>query len=191
MSDTTPKEREIAELEEKLIEDSKRLAEMKRSLPPVQIEDFSLKRTDDNVSLTDLFAGMCDLVVIHNMGRNCRYCTMWADGLNGLRHHLQSRAGLVLVSPDAPDVLEEFAAGRGWEFPIASAHGTGFNAAVGMEKQGGALPGVPTFHRGPEGEILKVATEHFGPFDLYCGVWHIFARLQNGVDRWEPQYSYE
>ncbi|MGI9240304.1 MAG: DUF899 family protein, partial [Verrucomicrobiales bacterium] len=117
--------------------------------------------------------------------------TMWADGINGLWEHLADRAGLVLVSPDPPEVLESFAEGRGWGFPIASAIGSSFNGDMGMESEsGGAAPGMSTFHLGDDGAIERVATEEFGPFDLFCSTWHFIARLRGGVDGWEPKYSY-
>ena len=37
------------------------------------------------------------------MGRGCSYCTLWADGFNGLRHHFEDRAAFVVVSPDTPE----------------------------------------------------------------------------------------
>ena len=76
------------------------------------------------------------------MGRSSPCCTLWADGFNGLREHLVDRAGLVLVSPDAPEILEGIAAGRGWAYPLASAEWTSFLSDVGMESEsGGVEPG--------------------------------------------------
>ena len=183
---------EIRSLEERILADSKRLAELHRAQPPQQVEDYVLRRSTGEVTLGELFAGKQDLLVIHNMGTGCSYCTMWADGINGLWPHLADRAGLVLVSPDEPEVLEAFAAGRGWGFPLASAHGTSFNADLGMEHEGGsAEPGVSTFHRRDDGTIERVANEGFGPFDLFCPTWHLIARLKDGVAGWEPQYRYD
>ena len=57
-------------------------------------------RTD--VSLDELFGDRSDLLVIHNMGRHCRWCTLWADGLNGLLDHMEARTAVVLVNGDEP-----------------------------------------------------------------------------------------
>ena len=182
---------QVRALEDKILAGSQKLAEMHRALPPQPVEDYALKRSDGDVRLSELFAGKEDLLVIHNMGRSCSYCTMWADGINGIWKHLADRAGLVLVSPDPPEVLEEFAAGRGWGFPLASADGTSFNADMNMQADSGtAEPGMTTFHRGEDGAIARVANEGFGPFDLFCPTWHLLARLKDGVDGWEPQYTY-
>jgi predicted dithiol-disulfide oxidoreductase (DUF899 family) len=62
-----------------------------------------------SVQLSDLFGEHEDLIVIHNMGVSCPYCTLWADGFNGLIRHLEDRAAFVMVSPDPPDIQKEFA----------------------------------------------------------------------------------
>ena len=182
---------EIRALEDRILADSQKLAELHRAQPPQAVEDYALKRSTGEVKLSELFAGKADLIVIHNMGTGCSYCTMWADGINGLWEHLADRAGLVLVSPDPPEVLEKFAAGRGWGFPLASADGSTFNADLGMENDAGrAEPGMSSFHRGADGAIERIANEGFGPFDLFCPTWHLMARLKEGVADWEPKYSY-
>ena len=40
-----------------------------------------------------------DLIVIHNMGASCPYCTLWADGFNGIYDHLADRAAFVALQP--------------------------------------------------------------------------------------------
>ena len=56
-----------------------------------------------------LFGSMKDLFVIHNMGSGCPYCTLWADGYNGIYEHLTSRAAFVIASPDSPAAQQRFA----------------------------------------------------------------------------------
>lgn len=68
------------------------------------------------VRLSDLFGRHEDLMVVHNMGSSCPGCTLWADGYNGVHHHVVTRAAFVVSSPDPPDVQEAFAASRGWRF---------------------------------------------------------------------------
>ena len=46
-------------------------------------------------TLSSLFGDRGGLIVVHNMGRDCSYCTMWADGFTGLLPHLESRAAFV------------------------------------------------------------------------------------------------
>ncbi|TVS08776.1 MAG: DUF899 domain-containing protein, partial [Phycisphaerales bacterium] len=44
------------------------------------VGEYAFTTSDGEVSLADLFAGKRDLLIIHNMGKRCSYCTMWADG---------------------------------------------------------------------------------------------------------------
>ena len=67
----------------------------------------------ETVSLLELFRDKDDLLVIHNMGRSCVYCTMWADGLVSSLPHIEDRTAVVVVSPDPADMQREFAESRG------------------------------------------------------------------------------
>jgi hypothetical protein len=46
--------------------------------------------------------------VIHNMGRSCPQCTLWADGFNGIDPNIADRAAFVIASPDPPDAQHSF-----------------------------------------------------------------------------------
>ena len=131
-----------------------------------------------------------DLIVIHNMGRGCTYCTLWADGFNGVHQHLADRSAFVVCSPDAIDVQKEFAAGRGWRFPMVSTKDSPFAQDMGFKSEKSWEPGVSTFHREPDGKVVRVARATLGPFDPFCSVWHLIALLAGGVNGWEPKYRY-
>ena len=92
-----------------------------------------------------------DLFVIHNMGRSCPNCTLWADGFNGIYPHIADRAAFVVASPDPPDVQQSFAASRGWRFPMVSHQGSSFAADMGYRSAIGWLAagrlGVPPQRR--------------------------------------------
>ncbi len=45
----------------------------------------------------EMFGDKKQLLLIHNMGQGCRYCTLWADGFNGFLKHLESVMSVVLV----------------------------------------------------------------------------------------------
>jgi predicted dithiol-disulfide oxidoreductase (DUF899 family) len=181
---------ETERLERDLAEGHERLAALKRRLPHEPVRDYTLATWNGPVQLSELFAGKPDLIVVHNMGRGCRYCTLWADGFNGVYPHLADRAAFVVCSPDAPETQKEFAAGRGWRFPMVSAKDSTFTQDMGFRSEKGWMPGVSTFRREPTGGIVRVAKAPFGPFDPFCGVWHLFALLDEGVNEWEPQYAY-
>lgn len=186
-------DKEIERLEKQLLKDKQKLAKLRRQVEPLEVEDYEfLTSGGKKVKLSQMFAGYDELVMVHNMGVRCAYCTMWADGFNGLRGHLADRAGFVVVSPDAPKTMGDFAKGRGWKFPIYSHHHTDFGRAVGFTTPaGGHWPGVSTFFRDPDGKIFRVAKAFFGPGDDFCPTWHFFDLLPRGVSGWQPKYSYK
>ena len=141
------------------------------------------------ISLRELFGTHHDLLVIHNMGRRCAYCTLWADGINGVARQLQRRSALVLVSPDSPAVQAAFAAERGWTLPMVSGTGSSFTLDMGFALDDGrVLPGVSAFHREtPEGPITRTGKAAFGPGDEFCLVYHMFDLLKHGVANFRPE----
>ena len=171
----------------------KKVADIQRAESGETVGSYTLKDADGNeVEFASLFGDKDDLIVVHNMGQGCRYCTLWADGFNGYFPHLENRAAFVLVSPDAPEKMAKFAEGRGWRFRMFSNHGGTFTRDMGFENEnGGPLPGVSTFHRDANGKITRVSRAFFGPGDEFCAVWPLFDMLRDGVNGWEPQYSYE
>lgn len=75
-----------------------------------QVNDYELLDSENQkVKLSKLFGKKNDLIIIHNMSKTCPYCTMWADGFNGLLPHLEDRATFVVSSPDEPAIQKEFA----------------------------------------------------------------------------------
>lgn len=155
-----------------------------------EVRDYAFATLKGPVALSALFGGKRDLLMIHNMGTHCSSCTMWADGFNGLYPHVSDRASFVVSSPDAPDVQAEFAASRGWIFPMVSAKGTGFAADLGFENaKGQAMPGVSAFQK-QDGRIVRVSAAGFDTGDEFCSVWRLFELLPEGVDDWRPRKSY-
>ncbi|MFN0130990.1 MAG: DUF899 family protein [Phycisphaerales bacterium] len=163
-----------------------------RAQPRHAVADAMLSRDDSSpVRLSELFRGKPDLILIHNMGRKCRYCTLWADGFNGLAAHLADRAGFALCSPDEPAAVREFALSRGWKFQCVSAAGTTFIKDMGFEpKPGDHHPGISTFQRTAGGAIVRVASAPLGPMDDFCALWPMLHMLADGVGGWEPKYKY-
>ncbi len=86
---------------------------LQSGIEPETTPDYEFAGQYGTVRLSELFGDKSDLFVIHNMGRGCPYCTMWADGFNGVLPHLEDRAAFVVSTPDAPDVQRGFAEARG------------------------------------------------------------------------------
>ncbi len=144
---------------------------------------------DHKVKLSQLFGGKDELIVVHNMGKKCPYCTLWADGFNGVIEHLEDRVPFVLVTPDAPAVQREFAESRKWRFHMYSAEGTQFIEDMGFGTKEKPEPGFSVFLK-ENGQIFRVAKDEFGPGDKYTPVFNMFELLPKGVGKWAPKYSY-
>lgn len=188
--------KEINALEEELTKKQERLVALKKQLSPEEVRDYVLKGPGGkDVRLSEMFGEHEDLIVIHNMGTSCPYCTMWADGFDGVLEHLENRAAFVVVSPDSPEIQRAFAQRRGWQFKMYSNQGSTFTEDMGFKHQDGKrspwIPGVSTFHRSPAGKIVRIAKAEFGPGDPYCSVWHLFDLLAKGANGWEPGFQYE
>lgn len=186
-------DQQIDELEYQVQDLKRKIAELRRNLQPEEVPDYSLKGWDgQEITLASLFGEHSRLILIHNMGRSCAYCTMWADGFNGALPHLTSRAAFVVTSPDPPDVQREFARSRNWVFPMYSVEGTNLVADLGFtDEDGQPMPGVSVLTKEADSKLYRVGRAEFGPGDDYCAVWHLFELFPEGVDGWEPRFSYE
>lgn len=155
---------------------------------PQAVKDYEFATLAGPVKLSALFAGKDDLIVIHNMGRSCPYCTLWADGFNGIYQHLADRAAFVVTSPDPPEIQKDFAQGRGWRFPMVSLKDKEFAVDMGYYEDG-CMPGISVFRR--EGaRVVRVSNVGLGPFDDFCAAWHLFDLLPGGPGDWRPRFSY-
>ncbi|MEM7051597.1 MAG: DUF899 family protein [Acidobacteriota bacterium] len=183
-------DREIERLEHQILELKKRLAELRRERPPTPVRDYELVTSEGgSVRLSELFGTHSELVVVHNMGRGCSYCTLWADGFNGVFDHLENRAPFVVASPDSPAEQSALATARGWRFPMVSTRDSEFTQEMGFGEEGAWLPGASFFRRGEAG-IERTGWTSFGPGDDFCSPWHLFELLPDGVAGWEPKMKY-
>lgn len=184
-------QKQIFEAEEGLMKLREKIAKLKQKLPREKVKDYSFKTWNrKTVRLSQLFGAKKDLILIHNMGKKCPYCTMWADGFNGVRQHLENRASFAVNSPDPPAVQKKFATGRGWKFRMVSSYGTSFNKDMGFEgEKKDPWPGVSTFYK-KDGKIYRVSLASFGEGDNFCSVWHFFDMLADGRAGWEAKFKY-
>ena len=179
----------IVELQQQIFGLITELEGLQRSNSGDEVPDYSFTTEHGEVSLLDLFAGRERLMLIHNMGQGCRYCTMWADGLNGILSHLESAMAVALVSRDAPELQRRMANSRGWRFRLASHGGGDYIKEQTVQQGSDNYPGVVTYKR--EGErIIRLNASIFGPGDLYCSTWNLLAMAGISFDDWTPQYSY-
>lgn len=186
---------EIVELQNQVEAAKQRLLEARRRRPKELVKDYVLQDADGaDVRLSELFGDKPDLILIHNMGTGCSYCTMWADGFTGLVPHLSDRAAFVVCSPDKPEVQKRFAGKRRWNFRMVSAHESPLFHDLGFWKEDGPYPGpwpgVSTFRRSADGQIFRIAKAYFSPQDDFCAVWPLLDLLEEGPNGWDPKYDY-
>ena len=177
----------VRALEMQIYELKQELSKARSDAEPEKVEDYEFETLEGKKRLRELFAGKDDLLVIHNMGKSCQYCSLWADGLNGYYPHISERASLVLSSPDSPEVQRDFAQQRGWKFPIVSDSTREFTQAMGYIRDEGFYPGISAFHKAEDGTVTRTGTTVFGPGDDFCPVWPLFELLEGGAKGWEPR----
>ena len=182
--------RRLAEYRKRIAGFRGKMRNVQRRIEPQPVADYTFSTVRGAVRLSQLFGTKKDLFVIHNMGSSCPYCTLWADGYNGLHEHLASRATFVVSSPDPPHVQRRFALSRGWRFPMVSHQGTTFAQDMGYRsRSGGWLPGISAFRR--EGKrIVRVSDTGSSPGDDFCALWHVFDLLPDGPAGWQPRFRY-
>jgi predicted dithiol-disulfide oxidoreductase (DUF899 family) len=180
----------LAAYREQIADLRRKMREVRAAAEPEEVRDYEFATPLGTVALSALFGGKTDLIVIHNMGASCPYCTLWADGYNGVYDHLSNRAAFVVSSPDHPDVQKKFATGRGWRFPMVSHVNSTFAVDMGFRSpSGGWLPGITAFRR-DAGRILRVSDSACAPGDDFCTLWHLFELLPDGAAGWTPKYNY-
>ena len=180
---------ELQKAEKELFELTLKVAQMRKSATPSLIKNYQFKDITGEISLLDLFGSKDTLFIIHNMGQACRYCTLWADGINGFVPHIESQFALALVSKDTPDVQRTFANSRQWRFKMVS-HGGGEyiqeqSVMVGEKN----MPGIVCYVRKGD-EIYKKNSAIFGPGDEFCSIWNILGLAGINTEEWTPQYNY-
>ncbi|MGI9490863.1 MAG: DUF899 family protein [Geminicoccaceae bacterium] len=180
---------EAEKLEYEIMEKAQQLAALRREEGDVEVEDYVFQTVDGEISLSALFSSRKRLLVIHNMGQGCRYCTLWADGINGVLSHLEDAMGVALVSKDTPELQRRMALDRGWRFRTASHGGGRYMAEQCAMGEHANYPGAAVYER-KGGKIVKRGRTAFGPGDLYSPVWHFLALAGLGHSDWTPQFQY-
>ncbi len=190
MTDFKSHENLICDQEKKVRSEIEKLNQLHKTRPAEIVQDYKFKNLIGTTKLSELFNEHDELIVIHNMGKHCSYCTLWADGFNGYYQQIPRRAGFVVINNDAPDVQHQFATSRKWNFPMFSSTGTSFFEDMGFsETTDGKLsysPGASIFRKTRDGKIERTTRTEFGPGDLFSSIWNLFELLPKGVNDWQP-----
>ena len=180
---------EIQELEHEIFELTAKLNDLRKSGVGDEVRNYAFATIDGETDLLSMFGDKKQLLLIHNMGQGCRYCTLWADGFNGFLKHLESVMAVVLVSKDPPELQRQFANSREWRFRLAS-HGGGEYIREQTVMDGEEnMPGAVVYERDGD-KITRKSSCIFGPGDIYCSMWSLLGLAGLGSDDWTPQYAY-
>ncbi len=179
----------IQQLEKEIFDLIARLQALRKANTKKPVPNYRFKTLDGEVTLLELFGERDKLMLIHNMGQGCRYCTLWADGFNGFVPHLESAMSLVLVSKDNPELQRTFANARGWRFRLASHGGGDYIKEQTVTPGSGNAPGVVVYERQGD-RIFRKNAAVFGPGDMFCSMWGLLGLAGLGEEDWTPQYSY-
>src|SRR5258708_2922461 len=181
-------QKQINQVEKEINTGKEKLSKLRHQLPKEEVANSVFKdHQGKSVKLSDLFGKKKELILVHNMGKQRPYCTLWADGFNGLVGHFENRAAFVLESADDVNIQKKFHQGRKWKFKMVSSHGTSFKKDMGfLDSNDHPMPGVSIFQKVSNGKIYRTAQDGFGPGDDYCSFWHFFDRLPCGVRGVKP-----
>ena len=180
---------DIAALEAEIAELTAKLNAARRAASGPEVPDYAFRTLDGEVRLRELFAGHDRLLAIHNMGQGCRYCTLWADGINGFLPHLESAMAVVLLSKDDPETQRRFANARGWRFRLASHGGGAYIRDETVMSGHDNAPGAVLYEK-RDGKVFRKNAVVFGPGDRFCSAWNFLALAGHGADDWTPQFTY-
>ncbi len=182
--------KQIRTLETQVRKQKEKLALLRMKAPKELVSDYELTDGKKKIKLSQLFGDKNELILVHNMGSDCPYCTLWADGFNGFTKHLENRAAFVIENDDAPATQSKFARSRGWTFKFVSSEGSSLKTDLGFKEENNYFPGVSTFVKDKKGKIYRVASSYFGPGDNYCSIWDLFDLLPVSKPEWGPKFTY-
>lgn len=180
---------EIPKLEQQIFELTTKLNELRKLNAGDEVQNYAFETINGATSLLSMFGDKDQLLLIHNMGQGCCYCTLWADGFNGFLQHLESVMSVVLVSKDPPELQRQFANSRDWRFRLAS-HGGGDYIREQTVMDGAEnMPGAVVYQRDGN-TITRKNSCVFGPGDIYCSMWSLLGLAGRSDADWTPQYAY-
>ena len=207
---------ELLAAEVALKDQRERVAELRRRLPRTRVPTdhvfregpADLSRNDESgffdIRLSQLFGDKPELIIQHMMyppswEKGCPMCSMWADGLDGIAHHVSDKAAFALVARAPLRRLREWGRRRGWRrLRLLSSHDNTFNQDFGTETDPDhQLPGLSVFTRDPDGAVYHFYTtegsleeKHHRAMDLFTPVWNLYDLLPGGRGNWMPRHFY-
>ncbi len=174
------------ELIEKIYALKLELSELRKESSPETVENFTFQTPQGATKLSNLFGNKSELIIVHNMGESCDYCTMWADGFQGYTKYLNSRANVVIVNGDSLESQSTRSNERGWTTPVVQDADKEFTKTMGFLDGEDWGPGVSAFKKQEDGTIVRTGHSQLGPLDDFNPVWHFWDLLDGNKTEWHP-----
>jgi len=194
--------------EKELTRQRDRLAERRRELPWVKVdENYVFEGGDGPVTLAELFDGRSQLLVYHFMfapewSQGCKSCSLVADHYDPAIVHLHHRdTSMVTVSRAPIEKLMAFRERMGWSFPWVSSGRNSFNKDYGVyftEQELESkltiynyesppypisdLPGLSAFVRDENGAIYHTYSTYARGLDQFLNVYNLLDVTAKGRD---------
>ena len=70
----------IQELEMQIFELNMKLIELRKDSSAIEVSNYTFQTQNGDTNLLELFGDNDRLLLIHNMGQGCRYCTLCQSG---------------------------------------------------------------------------------------------------------------
>lgn len=175
-------EKALAQADKRYWKLMEEITALRRRLPRQAVADHEfIAATGKKTNLLQLFGKHKHLILVHHMGPQCPYCSLWADGYSGQTEYIAQKAAFAVAAPKPHKALAEATKKHGWKFPFVSDEDGRFAKLMGFwskpgDKWEGPLPGVSVFERNGK-KIERVSRDFFGPGDVYCPAFHFFDLL--------------
>jgi predicted dithiol-disulfide oxidoreductase (DUF899 family) len=204
----------LLEEEKALTRAREALAERRRALPWIKIENaYEFFSESGKCSLGDLFQGKSQLIVQHFMfgpdwAEGCPSCSYMADSYGQMSHHLSARdVAFVAVSRAPLDRLLAYRDRMGWQFQWVSSLESGFNFDFNVSfddsavKKGETIynyrpstfpseeaPGVSVFFKDEAGTVFHTYSSYARGLDDFIMTYRFLDIVPKGRD--EDAFAY-
>uniref|UniRef100_A0A7S0G4N1 Thioredoxin domain-containing protein n=1 Tax=Rhodosorus marinus TaxID=101924 RepID=A0A7S0G4N1_9RHOD len=193
------------------------VAQMRRELPLVEVEDYVFEAKDGPKKLSELFGANSQLIVQHFMfgpewEEGCPSCSFWADGFDPMIIHVNHRDASFVACSRAPvEKLETFKERMGWKFEWVSALNNSFNYDFNVYFPKGRetdyppiynykpmtgkyeeLPGISTFYLDKDtGKVYHQYSSYARGLDILNSGYQLLDLLPKGRDEKDLHFGME
>lgn len=176
------KEFELKSMELEKLKDE--VEELRKKLPITEINDYVfIDNEGKEVKLSSLFNDGETLIMVHNMGRQCPYCTTWADGFSDSYYRIAEKVPFIVTSKENYKKQRDNIKERNWKFKMVSSENNSFLEDLHFRDGNIQNPGLMLLTKDKEGKIFKGTMYIFGPGDDFGMLWHIL----NLSDAWKVE----